>query len=192
MKTGLLIIFQVAKENFCILEDLSLSSYFLQSIIGTSWQSHHRNNCQIGSFKFIHCMKSLPMKIFCSQNNLIVKWFMGWDYNKCFSEIKIYWCCANLKFIVMLKINVGINFDGWTVEVGKDAEFASLDWDWPWLLSIWVLLNPVNNDPHKTRIISSHRPIRNNYYWIKHSFCLLNILNQMILNRYFSFQKLNA
>lgn len=31
---------------------------------------------------------------------------------------------------------------------------------------------PVNNDPHKTRIISSHRPIRNNYYWIKYSFCL--------------------
>ena len=40
------------------------------------------------------------------------------------SEIKIYWCCANLKFIVMLKINVGINFDWWTVEVGKDAEAA--------------------------------------------------------------------
>ena len=83
MKTGLLIIFQIAKEICCILEDLPLPSYFLQNIICTSWQSHHGNNCQIGTFKFLHCMNSLPMKSFCSQNNLIVKWFMGWDYNKC-------------------------------------------------------------------------------------------------------------
>ena len=95
------------------------------------------------------------------------------------SEIKIYWCCANLKFIVMLKINVGINFDWWTVEVGKDAEAAKQPGLRLWegrgsteYLSI-AKQTPVNNDPHKTRIISSHRPIRNNYYWIKYSFCLL-------------------
>ena len=153
MKTGLLIIFQIAKEICCILEDLPLSSYFLQNIICTSWQSHHRNNCQIETFKFsISWRVCRWRKSFCSQNNLIVKWFMGWDYNKCFSEIKIYWCCANLKFIVMLKINVGINFDWWTVEVGKDAESASLDWDWSWLLSIWVLLNKPQSIMTRTRL----------------------------------------
>ncbi len=84
MKTGLLIIFQIAKEICCILEDLPLSSYFLQNIICTSWQSHHRNNCQIETFKFSIAWRVCRWReSFCSQNNLIVKWFMGWDYNKC-------------------------------------------------------------------------------------------------------------